>query len=177
MRFLFVTLMALLLAASPAFAEEEPFAPFDHAILYTVNGKYVVYECPDITLFIPINWDSAATVLQDDDGIGFYHTGSYEKWAEAGVERGGFLCKLCASEDEAFRDLPAYEYLGFSESAGLHFYLVVPSDDPAYADDAAVRAEYDEMHAQVDEIVEMARISRSMRYYTDDVVTTDAGMS
>lgn len=42
-------LIALLLAVLPAFAQEEQFSPFDHAILHTVNGKYVVYEFPDIT--------------------------------------------------------------------------------------------------------------------------------
>lgn len=170
-------LIALLLAVLPALAENEQFSTFDHAILHTVNGKYVVYEFPDIMLYVPINWEASATVEQGDDGIAFYHTGSLEKWAEAGIEHGGFLCELCASEDESFRELPAYEYLGFSENAGLHFYLVVPSDYPAYIDDETIRAEYDEMHNQIDEIVDMSRISKSIRYYTDDVVTTDAGMS
>ena len=177
MRYIIIVLLSLLLCALPVLAEEQTIAPYDHAILYTVNGKYVVYEFPDITLYIPISWETSATVLQDEDGLCFYQTQSYERLAEEGVEGGGFLCRLCAGEDEAFRDLPACEYLGFSENAGLHFYLVLPTGDVPLADDEAVRAEYDEMRGQIDEIVQKARISRSMRYYTDDVVTTDAGMS
>ena len=168
-------LLVLLLATLPALAES--FTPYDHAILHTANGKYVVYEFPDIMLYFPVSWETTATVEQNDDGIAFYQTASLEKYREQGLEGGGFLCELCASEDESFRELPAYKYLGFSDNAGLHFYLVVPSDYPAYMEDAAIRAEYDEMHSQIDEIVEMARISRSMHYYTDGIEYTDSGRS
>lgn len=171
----FIALLLVLLLVTPAFAES--FTTYDHKILYTANGKYVVYELPDISLYVPINWEESVTVVQTENGISFYQTASYEKYAEEGLEGGGFLFELCACEDASFRELPAYQYIGFSENAGLHFYLAVPSDYPAYMDDEAIRAEYDEMHSQVDEIAEMARISRSMLYYTDGIESTDAGMS
>lgn len=177
MKRLIVLLLALLLATLPAFAEQTDFTPYDHVILHSGNGKYVVYEFPDIMLYFPVSWETTATVEQSENGITFYQTASLEKYQEQGLEGGGFLCELCASEDESFRELPAYKYLGFSENAGLHFYLVVPSDYPAYMEDEAIRAEYDEMHSQIDEIVEMARISRSMHYYTDGIEYTDSGRS
>ena len=43
--------------------------------------------------------------------------------------------------------------------------------------DPVIRAEYDEMHRQISQIAEMAKISKSMYFYTDDIVSTDAGMS
>jgi len=175
MKRVFVFLL-LLLTALPALADES-FSPYDHHIMYTANGHYIVYDFPDIMLYIPIEWQEIVTVEQTEDGISFYQTASKEKWAEEGFRHGGFLFELCASADEAFRDLPACEYLGYSDNAGLHFYLVVPSDYPAYVEDEAIRTEYDSMSAQIGEIVEMARISRSMHFYTEGIESTDAGMS
>ena len=43
--------------------------------------------------------------------------------------------------------------------------------------DADIRAEYDAMSKQIEEIAEMARIRKSLHFYTDDIVETDAGMS
>lgn len=43
--------------------------------------------------------------------------------------------------------------------------------------DADIRAEYDAMIKQVDTIAEMAKIRKSMHFYTDDIEWTDAGMS
>ena len=177
MKRLIVLLLALLLATLPAFAEQTDFTPYDHVILHSGNGKYVVYEFPDIMLYFPVSWETTATVEQSENGVTFYQTASLEKYQEQGLEGGGFLCELCASEDEGFRELPAYKYLGFSDNAGLHFYLILPSDYPAYMDDEAIRAEYDEMHGQIDEIVEMARFSKSMHYYTEGIEWTDSGRS
>ncbi len=170
-------LIALLLAVLPALAQEEQFSAFDHVILHTVNGKYVVYEFPDITLYLPSEWEDAITVEQKENGIAFYQTASLEKWAEKGFPNGGFLFELCASEDDDFRDLPTYKDLGFCDHVGLFFYLVVPSDYPAYMEDEAIRAEYDEMSGRIDEVAEMARFAPSLHFYTDDIVETDAGMS
>ncbi|MDO5132739.1 MAG: hypothetical protein Q4D81_07135 [Eubacteriales bacterium] len=170
-------LIALLLAVLPALAQEEQFSAFDHVILHTINGKYVVYEFPDITLYLPSEWEDAITVEQKENGIAFYQTASLEKWAEKGFPNGGFFFELCASKDEDFRDLPAYKDLGFCDHVGLFFYLVVPSDYPAYMEDEAIRAEYDEMSGRIDEVAEMARFAPSLHFYTDDIVETDAGMS
>ena len=174
MKRLITLLVLLLIAAMPAMAE---FTPYDYHILYTANGNYVVYDFPDVMLYIPIEWEDAIIVEQTDTGVAFFQAASYEKFLEDGLPKGGFLFKLRASEDESFRELPEYEYIGFSENAGLHFYLSIPSDYQAYVYDDDIRAEYDAMNKQIAGIAEMAKIHRSMHFYTDDIVETDAGMS
>ena len=174
MKRLIILLVILLIAVMSAVAE---FTPYDYHIMYTANGNYVVYDFPDIMLYIPIEWEDAITVEQTDTGLAFFQTASYDKFLEDGLPKGGFLFKLRASEDEGFRELPEYEYIGFSENAGLHFYLSMPSDYQAYVYDDDIRAEYDAMNKQIAGIAEMAKIHRSMHFYTDDIVETDAGMS
>ena len=174
MKRLITLLFVLLIAIMPAMAE---FTPYDYHIMYTANGNYVVYDFPDVMLYIPIEWEDAITVEQTDNGVAFFQTASYDKFLEDGLPKGGFLFKLRASEDESFRELPEYEYIGFSENAGLHFYLSMPSDYQAYVYDADIRAEYDAMNKQITRIAEMAKIHKSMHFYTDDIVETDAGMS
>ena len=174
MKRLITLLIVLLFAAMPAMAE---FTPYDYHIMYTANGNYVVYDFPDVMLYIPIEWEDAITVEQTEDGAAFFQTASYEMFQEDGLPKGGFLFKLRTSEDESFREQPEYEYIGYSENAGLHFYLSMPSDYQAYVYDADIRAEYDAMNKQIEGIAEMAKIHRSMHFYTDDIVETDAGMS
>lgn len=174
MKRLIALLVILLIAVVPAMAE---FTPYDYHIMYTANGHYVVYDFPDVMLYIPIEWEDAITVEETDTGVAFFQTASYDKFLEDGLPKGGFLFKLRASGDESFRELPEYEYIGYSENAGLHFYLSMPSDYQAYVYDADIRAEYDAMNKQIEEIAGMAKIHRSMHFYTDDIVETDAGMS
>jgi hypothetical protein len=174
MKRLITLIVVLLISIMPAMAE---FTPYDYHIMYTANGNYVVYDFPDIMLYLPIEWENAITVELTDTGLAFFQTASYDRFLEDGLPKGGFLFKLRASEDERFRELPEYEYIGFSEDAGLYFYLSLPSDYQAYVYDADIRAEYDAMSKQIGAIAEMAKISRSMHFYTDDIVSTDAGMS
>lgn len=174
MKRLIILLVILLIAVMPAVAE---FTPYDYHIMYTANGNYVVYDFPDIMLYIPIEWEDAITVEQTDTGLAFFQTASYHKFLEDGLPKGGFLFKLRASEDEDFRELPEYEYIGFSENAGLHFYLSMPSDYQAYVYDDDIRAEYDAMNKQIAGIAEMAKIHRSMHFYPEGIESTDPGMS
>ena len=174
MKRLITLLVVLLIFIMPAVAE---FTPYDYHNMYAGNMDYIVYDFPDVMLYIPIEWKDAITVEQTDTGVAFFQTASYDKFLEDGLPKGGFLFKLRASEDESFRELPEYEYIGFSENAGLHFYLSLPSDYQAYVYDTDIRAEYDAMSKQVYTIAEMAKIHKSMHYYTDDIVETDAGMS
>ena len=174
MKRLIILLVILLIAVMPAVAE---FTPYDYHIMYTANGNYVVYDFPDIMLYIPIEWENAITVEQTDTGLAFFQTASYDKFLEDGLPKGGFLFKLRASEDEGFRELPEYEYIGFSENAGLHFYLSMPSDYQAYVYDDDIRAEYDAMNKQIAGIAEMAKIHRSMHFYPEGIESTDPGMS
>ena len=178
MKRLIALLIVLLIAVMPsAMMETEGFSPFDFHVKYTANGKYIVYEFPDIMLYIPIEWMDGITVEQTDTGAAFFQTASYDKFLEDGLPKGGFLFKLRASEDESFRERPEYEYIGFSENAGLHFYLSLPSDYQAYVYDPEIRAEYDDMHKQISDIASTAKISRSMYFYTDGIESTDPGMS
>jgi len=174
MKRLIALFVILLIAVMPAMAE---FTLYDYHIMYTANGNYIVYDFPDVMLYIPIEWEDTITVEQTDTGLAFFQTASYDKFLADGLPEGGFLFKLRSSEDESFRELPEYEYIGFSENAGLHFYLSLPSDYQAYVYDDDIRAEYDSMNKQICTIAEMAKIHRSMHYYTDDIVETDAGMS
>ena len=43
--------------------------------------------------------------------------------------------------------------------------------------DADIRAEYDAMSKQIEEIAEMAKIHKSMLFYTDGIESIDPGMS
>ncbi len=174
MKRLITLLLILLISIMPAVAE---FTPYEYHIMYTANGHYIVYDFPDVMLYIPIEWENAITVEQTDSGVAFFQTASYDKFLEDGLPKGGFLFKLRASEDESFRELPEYEYIGFSENAGLHFYLSMPSDYEAYVYDDDIRAEYDAMNKQISGIAEMAKIHKSMHFYTDEIESTDPGMS
>ena len=169
-------LIALLLIAAPSALAEPSFSPFDHRTGQSGGGRYLYYDFPDVSLDLPMEWKGRITVEQADDGIAFYQTASLERYAAEGVSGGGLLFRLCACADERFRDLPACAYLGWSESAGLHFYLELPSDYAAYPDDA-VRAEYDGMADQIDTVAAMARIRPSLSFHTEGLESTDAGMS
>ena len=168
----FVAIVLVLLLALPAVAEPS-FSPYDYVTGSAGGGRFIYYDFPDISLLIPAAWEGRFIAEQDEFGVAFYHAASHERFLEEGHDDGGFLFRLCASEDESFRELPAYAYLGYSGNAGLHFYLMLPTDDPAYPGDASIRAEYDEMEAAVDTIVEDAEIEPSMSFYPADVVPVD----
>lgn len=165
---LFVTLLFIL----PAFAEEAEFSTFDYKYGHA-GSTSICYIFPDITLLMPLDWEGRITAQQSETGVSFYQTASLKKYAEEGLEESGFLFRLCASENENFRELPAYAYLGYSENVSLHFYLMLPSDYPAFLGDDTIRAEYDEMAAAVDTIVEKAEIGPSMSFYPAEGVPLD----
>ena len=170
-----IAILLVLLLALPCVAEQS-FSPYDYVAGSAGGGRFLCYDFPDISLYLPASWEGRFTVVPDEYGVAFYHTASYEAFLEEGLENGGFLFRLCASEEEDFRDLPAYEYLGYSENAGLHFYLTLPPEYTAYQEDA-VMADYNGMAEDLETIIEMARIAPSLSFYTDDLVGTDAGMS
>ena len=174
-RVISILLLLLWTVVLPA-AADRSFSPFEYVDGQSGGGRYLYYDFPDIGLNLPIEWKDRVTLQTADDGVSFYQTASYERYAAEGVTGGGFLFQLSASEDERFRDLPACKYLGFSENAGLHFYLVLPSDDPAWPDEA-IEAEYAGMAGQIDLIASLARIRPSLSFYTEGVESTDVGMS
>ena len=124
MRRILSALLIILLLSLPAMAEQS-FSPYDYVTGSVGGGRYLYFDFPDISLYLPASWEGRFVVEQDDYGVAFYQTASYDKYLEDGLEGGGFLFRLGASEDESFRDLLAYEYLGYSENAGLHFLVKV----------------------------------------------------
>jgi len=160
------------LAVFPALSEQS-FSVFDWVTGSAGGGRYIYYDFPDVTLYMPAEWEGRITVEQDETGASFYQTSSHEKYLEEGIPGGGFLFRLCASEDEGFHDLPAWESIGYSENVGLYFYLILPTDYPAYPEDAC-RAEYDEMASQIKPIVvDKATVGPNMSFYPGDDIGLD----
>lgn len=158
-------------------AVEASFSPYDYITGETGNGKYLVYTFPDVCLLIPAGWRDRYVIDTDEYGVNFYQKASHDRYLDENVtEHGGFLFRFSASKDESFRDLPAYRDLGFSENAGLYFYLKLPTDVRFY-NDPEIREEYGEMFGEIDLIADMAQIRKSMHFYTDGIESTDPGMS
>ena len=137
---------------------EASLSPYDFATTPVDGGRFIRLDFPKISLLLPASWEGQFTAKRDEFGVAFYQTASYDRFLEEGLEDGGFLFRLCASEDEGFRDLLAYAYLGYSESAGLHFYLTLPPEYTAYQEDA-IMADYNAMAEDVETIIENARIT------------------
>ena len=64
-------IVLLLVIMSAAVAETSKFTPYDYHVMYTANGKYVVYDFPDVMLYLPIEWKDAIIVEQTDNGTSF----------------------------------------------------------------------------------------------------------
>ena len=175
MRIIISLLLAILFLSLPAMAQQS-FSPYDYVTVSANGGQYICYEFPDISLFLPASWEGRFIADQDDYGMTFYQAASYEKYLEEGQEGGGFLFRLSASEDEGFRDLPVYEYLGYSENASLYFYLTLPPEYTAYPE-TDVMKDYEDMAGSMETIIEMVRIAPSLSFYTDGLESTDTGMS
>lgn len=147
----FITLMlALILFALPALAE--PMGQFDYVDDLTETGA-PIYYFEDLSLQLPVEWLGKVIVFANENSASFYQRDSYDKYLEEGLEGGGFLFSLGACVNDSFTELPSYKYLGFSENSCMNYYIELPTDYPAYMDDA-IRAEYDMMSSQIEYIVE-----------------------
>ncbi len=151
MKRIFVLLLALMLAALPAMAESAP-AGLPYTTDVAEDGSLVFYF-EDLSFRLPADWSDKVVGLPDEGGFSFYHRASYEAYEAEGLENGGFLFSLGASVNHDFAELPHFEYLGFSENSCMNYFFVLPSDYPAYMQDD-IRAEYDAMYAQIEEIVD-----------------------
>mgnify|MGYP007102075692 CR=1 FL=1 len=127
-RFL-ILFLTLLLIALPALAEQE-----------------LIYRTEDVELHLPASWSEKVLILPTVTGASFYQKASYDRYMEEGIEGGGFLFSLGASVNNSYEDLESYIYLGLSESSAMHYFLVLPSDYPAYMEDE-IREEWDAMQA------------------------------
>ena len=142
-------LLALLLFALPVSGEAMSWWDYTDDILE--DGR-PIYYFPELSLTLPAQWNGKVIVFTEDGGMAFYQKASYEKYREEGYEGGGFLFRLGASVNTSFSQLPSFRYLGFSEESAMNYYLELPSDYRAYNEED-IRAEYNAMFAQIDEIV------------------------
>ena len=148
MKRLLATLLALLLFALPAHAE--PMSWLDYTDDVLADGS-PIYYFPELSLTLPSSWRGRVMAMAEEGRTAFYQTASYERYRDEGIDGDGFLFALGASVNGSFSQLPAFRYLGFSEESSLNYYLELPSDYPA-CDDAFIRAEYDVMASQIDEV-------------------------
>ena len=146
--------LVLFLFALPALAEPMSYLDYTDDIL---EDGSPIYYFPELSLRLPADWRGKVMALRHDGSTAFYQTASYEKYRAEGLDGGGFLFSLGCSVNGSFSQLPAFEYLGFSEESYLNYYLELPTDYPAY-NEPAIRAEYDAMHAQIDYVVQNARL-------------------
>ena len=154
-----VLLLALMMFALPVSAE--PMSTFDYTDNVLEDGSLIYYFL-ELSLKLPAEWRGKLYVEQKENGVYFYQKASYEKYKAEGIDGGGFLFMLGASVNADFSKLPAFEYLGFSEESVLNYYLMLPSDYPAYMEDD-IQAEYDAMHAQTDFVVQNAQFYADIR--------------
>ena len=152
MKRLLLLIIAVLLITVPAFADSR--TPYDYTDDILEDGR-PIYYFRDLSLTLPASWRGRVMALQDDHGTSFYQTASYQKYQAEGGNKGGFLFRLSASVNSDFTQLPAYKYLGFSESSVLNYYLKLPTDYRAY-NDPDIRAEYDAMFNQIDDVADSA---------------------
>ena len=149
MRRLLALSLALLMFALPALAE--PMSALDYTDDILGDGS-PIYYFQEFSMKLPAGWRGKVMALPEAGGVAFYQIASYEKYLEEGLEGGGFLFRLGASVNQSFSELPAFEYLGFSEASAMNYYLELPSDYPAYNDEA-MRAEYDALYQEIGEVV------------------------
>ncbi|MBQ6504547.1 MAG: hypothetical protein IJI57_11610 [Flexilinea sp.] len=152
MKRLLLLIIAVLFITVPAFADSR--TPYDYTDDILEDGS-PIYYFRDLSLTLPASWRGRVMALQDDHRTSFYQTASYQKYQDEGNGKGGFLFRLSASVNSDFTQLPAYKYLGFSESSVLNYYLRLPTDYRAY-NDPSIRAEYDAMFRQIDDVVNSA---------------------
>jgi len=147
-------LLALLALALPALAE--PMSTFDYTDDILEDGS-LIYYFPEISLRLPADWRGKVMAIQEESGASFYQIASYDKYQAEGIDGGGFLFQLGASVNGSFSQLPAFEYLGFSERSNMNYFLVLPTDYPAY-NEPDIRAEYDAMYAELDFVAANAEV-------------------
>lgn len=146
--------MALILMLLGAWALAEPMSYVDYTDDILEDGS-PIYYFPEMSLQLPADWQGKVMALVGEGGTSFYQKASYDKYKEEGIDGGGFLFMLGVSVNGSFSQLPSFRYLGYSEASSLNYYLMLPTDYPAYMDDA-IRAEYDAMSAQNDFVAEHA---------------------
>ena len=143
-----MTALAVMVVPMTAFAGDfEDFYDYQ-----AENGKYIYYFENGIKLEMPEDWYQNVTVEAEESYVTFYHKDSYEKYKKDGYDAGGELLKIGCSVNTDFKDNPGYEYIGFDEEEALNFYYSTPTDYQAYTKDTDVKAEFDQLLGELDEV-------------------------
>ena len=153
MKRLIAVLLALVLIVMPVSAETGSFFDYTDDILESGD---LIYYFQELSLTLPASWRGKVMAEQDESGVSFYQISSHENYLKEGIKNGGFLFELGASVNHDFSKLPSFRYIGFCEESAMNYYLRLPTDYPAYNEEA-IRAEYDEMLGQIDYVVENAK--------------------
>ena len=148
-----VFLISIVLLMACNFALAEPMSYLDYTDDILEDGS-LLYSFPEMSLQLPADWNGKVIALREDQLTSFYHKASYEKYNAEG-QKGGLLFSLGVSVNGSFSQLPAFEYLGFSEESSLNYYLAFPTDAQAYHE-AALLDEYAALYAEVDYVTEHA---------------------
>ena len=159
--------MILMLLGVCALAEPMTYTDYTDDIL---EDGSPIYYFPELSLKLPADWRGKVMAMPGDNGTSFYQIASYEKYQEEGLDGGGFLFMLGGSNNGSFSELPRFQYLGYSEASSMNYYLLLPTDYPAYFEED-IRAEYDAMMAEVDYVAE------HVEFYDVSAFTTDDGDS
>ena len=138
----------------------------------TEDGKYAYYfEC-GIHVVMPQDWYQDTFVEVDEKSATFYHKESYERYLEDGYESGGKLLTIGCSVNTDCMDYPGYEYIGFDEEEALNYYYAVPTDYQGYTEDEAVKAEFDQLQSELEEVCNSITLDTA---YEDDRDDHDDG--
>lgn len=123
------------------------------------DGSYTYYFMQGLFVTMPAEWYENTVVVADVNNATFYHRDSYERYAAEGIEGGGKLFSIGCSVNTDFEDFEEMTYIGFDGEEMLNYFATKPTDYPAYAADADVRAEYDALWAEIDDVIAGIRLS------------------
>lgn len=133
----------------------------------TEDGNYAYYfEC-GINVKMPEDWYRNVLVETEQKFVTFYHQASYDKYLEDGDNAGGKLLTIGCSVNTDFKDYPGYTYIGYDEEEAMNYYYAVPTDYQGYAEDEAVKSEYDQLYSELEEVCK--NITLNTDYDDDDL--------
>lgn len=147
------TMLTLGMSMSAAANGLEDFNDYMNA-----DGTYSYFFDQGIFVTMSEEWYQNTFVKAELGQATFYHKDSYEKYQESGIEDGGELFTIAYSVNTSFKDLEEMTYIGFDEEEMLNYYATKPTDYPAYVSDPAVKAEYDSLWSEVDDVIENIEI-------------------
>lgn len=114
----------------------------------------LIYYFKEVAVTLPADWKGKIFVETKDNYATFYHKDSYEKMMDHYGFDGGRLFSLGYSANDDFSELPSFYFIGFSEESAYNYFLEFPTDFQAYADDEAVKNEYQQLYEGIEFVKE-----------------------